>query len=303
MKFRGPYRTSDGERRSPCGAAIVRGILVSAGLAIQAWGAIGGPAPQLTARQLAHNLKTKSFSGAPVELRLGETGLTEILAKLEEVSGLKFKIAAPLPLRKVSFTFLGQAWDKALDTILTNSGLELRLEGDDLIVDVFRPEADRSIPAFLIGTVTAAALLGGLALEHGRRKRRRRNRDRERRILLAPDAAEEILHRLNSLFRVEKIHRNSRLSLDSLADRLSVQPYQLSGIINGRLNRTFSDLLADFRVEEVKKRLSDPEETSSILNIAYDAGFGTKAAFNRVFKERTGLTPSEFKKKALSPRS
>ena len=156
---------------------------------------------------------------------------------------------------------------------------------------LFRPEKDRSVSAFLIGTFTAAVLFGGLILERILRKRRRRNRDRERKITLDPEAAEETVQRLNYLFQVEKIYRNSRLSLNSLAERLSLQHYQLSGIINGRMGRTFTDLVADFRVAEVKKRLSDPEEKSNILDIAFDAGFGTKAAFNRIFKDRTGLTP------------
>ena len=139
-------------------------------------------------------------------------------------------------------------------------------------------------------------------MERVLRKRRRRNRDRERKITLDPETAEETVQRLNYLFQVEKIYRNSRLSLNALAERLSLQNYQLSGIINGRMGRTFTDLVADFRVAEVKKRLSDPEETSNILDIAFDAGFGTKAAFNRIFKDRTGLTPSEFKKKQSSAR-
>ncbi len=104
------------------------------------------------------------------------------------------------------------------------------------------------------------------------------------------------------MFQVEKVHRNDRISLDSLSERLGLQPYQLSGIINSRMGRSFSELVADYRVDEVKKRLLDPEEKANILNIAYDAGFGTKASFNRVFKERTGLTPSEFRRKNPSPK-
>lgn len=130
-----------------------------------------------------------------------------------------------------------------------------------------------------------------------RRKRRKRNLERERKIAMPAEAVEEILQRLTYLFQVEKAHRNSRLTLDSLSERLGLQPHQLSGVINGRLGKSFSDFVADFRVEDVKKRLSDSGETANILNIAFDAGFGTKASFNRIFKERTGQTPREFKRK------
>jgi AraC-like DNA-binding protein len=99
------------------------------------------------------------------------------------------------------------------------------------------------------------------------------------------------------MFQVEKAYRNGKMSLDSLSERLGLKSYQLSGIINNRFGNSFTEFVADYRLEEVKKRLGDPAETASILNIAYDAGFGTKASFNRTFKERTGLTPSEFRKK------
>jgi AraC-like DNA-binding protein len=289
-----------GNRHSGTGAASARAVVFAAGLGVLLLAGVGRTAQDLTARQLVKNIKAKSYSGDPVELRFEGVGLDEILLKFEEISGLKFKIVGPLNPRKLNFTFRGQAWDKALDTILSNNGLELRLEGDALVVDVFTPEKDTSVSAFLIGSFTAAVLFGGLAMERVLRKRRRRNRDRERKITLDPEAAEETVQRLNYLFQVEKIYRNSRLSLNALAERLSLQNYQLSGIINGRMGRTFTDLVADFRVAEVKKRLSDPEETSNILDIAFDAGFGTKAAFNRIFKDRTGLTPSEFKKKQSS---
>ncbi|MBB6227486.1 helix-turn-helix domain-containing protein [Polymorphobacter multimanifer] len=32
------------------------------------------------------------------------------------------------------------------------------------------------------------------------------------------------------------------------------------------------------------------------MSIAIDAGFGSKATFNRVFKERFGMTPSAFRR-------
>jgi len=282
---------------SRTGAASLRRIIVAAGLAVVFLAGIGWTSQNLTARKLVENLKTKSFSGQPVELRFEGASLAEILSKFEEVSGLKFKTIPPPDSGRVNLTFLGQAWDKALDTVLSNFGLELRLEGEALVVDVFKPKKDRTVSAFLIGALSAAVLLGGLILGLFLRKRRRRKLDRERKITLSTEATEEAIQKLFYLFQVEKIYRNSRLSLNSLAERLSIQNYQLSGIINGRLGKPFTDLISDYRVAEVKKRLSDPGEKSNILNIAFDAGFGTKAAFNRIFKDRTGLTPSDYKKK------
>jgi hypothetical protein len=214
-----PTMAGWGNRHSGTGAASARAVVFAAGLGVLLLAGVGRTAQDLTARQLVKNIKAKSYSGDPVELRFEGVGLDEILLKFEEISGLKFKIVGPLNPRKLNFTFRGQAWDKALDTILSNNGLELRLEGDALVVDVFTPEKDTSVSAFLIGSFTAAVLFGGLAMERVLRKRRRRNRDRERKITLDPEAAEETVQRLNYLFQVEKIYRNSRLSLNALAER------------------------------------------------------------------------------------
>jgi AraC-like DNA-binding protein len=84
------------------------------------------------------------------------------------------------------------------------------------------------------------------------------------------------------------------VTLASLAMSLHIRPHQLSHFINNYLNMSFSDLINSYRVEEAKKEiLSKPEAT--ILAIAYESGFNSKASFNRAFKKFTGLTPSEFR--------
>lgn len=255
---------------------------------------------KLTARQLIENLKAKTFTGERIDVKFEGASIPEMISKFAAISGLDFHIRPEVlarPQPRIQYTFMGSPWDNALASVLSGNGLDLRLEGDELWVDVFKPEKDKTVSAFLIGSITAAIVLGVVLLSLSRRKRRRRNLEREKKIALEPEAVEEIIQRVKYLFQVEKIHRNGRLTLDSFAERLGIQSYQLSGIVNRRLGKSFTDLMADYRIEEVKKRLSDPGETANILNIAFDAGFGTKASFNRIFKERTGLTPSEFKRK------
>jgi AraC-like DNA-binding protein len=50
-------------------------------------------------------------------------------------------------------------------------------------------------------------------------------------------------------------------------------------------------------VDEVKQRLENPRfKHLTILAIAYDSGFNSKSSFNTIFKEKTGLTPSDYMK-------
>jgi AraC-like DNA-binding protein len=211
-----------------------------------------------------------------------------------------FKISPTIDLSaegRRAYNFLGYPWDRALDAVLTDYGFELRLKGGELWIDHYTPESRRTLSAFFIGSVTAGVLACVLVLSLAWRRRRRRSLARAQKISLAPEDVETAVQRLSYIFQVEKIYRSARLSLDSLAERLGLQSHQLSAIVNSRLGKSFTEIVSDYRVEEVKKRLADPAEKANILNIAYDAGFGTKASFNRIFKDRTGLTPSEYRRK------
>jgi AraC-like DNA-binding protein len=49
-------------------------------------------------------------------------------------------------------------------------------------------------------------------------------------------------------------------------------------------------------VQEVKEMLLNPVFSHySVLGVGLECGFNSKSSFNRIFKEETGFTPSEFK--------
>jgi len=48
---------------------------------------------------------------------------------------------------------------------------------------------------------------------------------------------------------------------------------------------------------EVKRLLADPRyDHFTLLALAFEAGFSSKTTFNTYFKEKTGLTPSVYRK-------
>jgi AraC-like DNA-binding protein len=101
--------------------------------------------------------------------------------------------------------------------------------------------------------------------------------------------------RLLSVMEQEKPYLNPELTLSSLANMLKSSPDYLSSILNGNLNKNFFDFVNYYRVEEFKRicRLQQ-NENLTIMGMAWDAGFNSKATFNRVFKKTTGITPGEF---------
>jgi len=117
---------------------------------------------------------------------------------------------------------------------------------------------------------------------------------------LSDETAGQYLQSLLRLMDEKKIYRNSSLTLTELSEELSVSPHNLSEVINTKLRKNFYDFVNGYRLEEAKKDLADrSKQHLKILSIAFDAGFNSKATFNTLFKEQTGVTPSEYRKKLL----
>jgi len=98
----------------------------------------------------------------------------------------------------------------------------------------------------------------------------------------------------------EKPYFEGDLTLQKLADRLSISPHHLSQIINDKIGQNFFDFINSYRIEEAKKLLLDPRgELLTILAISEETGFNSKSSFNNAFKKYTGQTPSQFKQEML----
>lgn len=111
-----------------------------------------------------------------------------------------------------------------------------------------------------------------------------------------PHADELFIRRLLWFMDHEKPWVDPEITLSRLAEQLETGPDYLSGILNGRLNRNFFDFVNHYRVEEFKRRCGDPSMRHlTLVGIAFDCGFNSKATFNRVFKKFTNSTPSAYK--------
>ena len=104
-----------------------------------------------------------------------------------------------------------------------------------------------------------------------------------------------VLEPLLHLMKKEKPYLDPELSIVTLSAKLNMHPHKLSKLINSQLQQNFFDFINKYRVEEFKNLALDAEHKQySILAIAYDAGFNSKASFNRIFKNITGHTPSQY---------
>ncbi|MCB4798127.1 helix-turn-helix domain-containing protein [Neotamlana laminarinivorans] len=109
---------------------------------------------------------------------------------------------------------------------------------------------------------------------------------------------ENLKNKLYLLLTKEKVYLNEELNLTELAEQIGISNKKLSELLNHHLNTNFYDLVNHYRIENVKKRFeSGDAEKYTIISIAYDAGFKSKASFYRIFKQKEGVSPSTYSKK------
>ncbi|WP_297098511.1 AraC family transcriptional regulator [uncultured Draconibacterium sp.] len=91
--------------------------------------------------------------------------------------------------------------------------------------------------------------------------------------------------------------KDNELSVAKLSEITGIPRHYITQILNDNLQKNFYTFVNEYRTEHAKKLIVSPDYSHwSIVAIAYESGFNSKAAFNNFFKKYTGITPSEFKK-------
>ncbi|WP_316802254.1 helix-turn-helix domain-containing protein [Pedobacter nototheniae] len=112
---------------------------------------------------------------------------------------------------------------------------------------------------------------------------------------LSSEAADKMFEDLKTHMQKNRPFLDENLSLTTLAAQLNLSANQLSQIINQKAGKNFFDFINTYRVMAVKEKLKDPTFSHySIIAIGYECGFQSKSSFNKIFKQITGKTPSEF---------
>lgn len=96
---------------------------------------------------------------------------------------------------------------------------------------------------------------------------------------------------------ISYISANFRKSflLEDMAKDLGVSKYVLSRVFSKTFHRNFNQYLNDARLGYAKQRLENTNDP--ITNICLDSGFESQRTFNRVFKEKYMVSPSEYRRK------
>ena len=95
----------------------------------------------------------------------------------------------------------------------------------------------------------------------------------------------------------EDIFTNMDLRITDVSALLNTNRTYVSRIINDELKTNFSELINRQRVNYTKKMLVDCSADSySLSQIAEMAGFSSNSSFYRIFKEKEGISPGDFRK-------
>ena len=95
-------------------------------------------------------------------------------------------------------------------------------------------------------------------------------------------------------FIKKELYLNPEISLQELAMELEVAKYKLSKIIKDEGFENFYVFINYYRIKKSKELLSVIPDNHVIESVVKESGFKSRSTFYRVFKESTGVTPTEF---------
>ena len=118
-----------------------------------------------------------------------------------------------------------------------------------------------------------------------------------RKSSLSIKLSDQYRQRLFSFMEKEKPFLDSALTIDQLAEMVSIPTRSLSEVINNSLGQNFYDFVNSHRIDEAQSLLADRSaDEKTVLEVLYAVGFNSKSSFHNAFKKRTGMTPSQYRK-------
>ncbi len=111
--------------------------------------------------------------------------------------------------------------------------------------------------------------------------------------ILLEDEMNEIKQTIENYMKESKIYLDPNLNLDLFSRKVHIQSRKISNVINNLLDKNFHQFLNEYRITAAIE-IIQREEDINFENLYTKLGFNSRSTFNRVFKEITGKTPSEF---------
>lgn len=175
-----------------------------------------------------------------------------------------------------------------------------------LLVDIYSHfyQEIEPIPGISIVNISLLVLINGVFYKGLRQPQIFQGISREEAELTQSSTTDPVVFekeagKLKEYFESSQAYCDPDLTLAQLADDLDMGPRRLSEVINRYFQQHFMGFVNTHRIEYAKNRLLSPlDEKETISEVMYASGFNSKSSFNTLFKQKTGMTPSEFKRSA-----
>ncbi|NMA65207.1 MAG: helix-turn-helix transcriptional regulator [Clostridiaceae bacterium] len=93
---------------------------------------------------------------------------------------------------------------------------------------------------------------------------------------------------------INETYMDPQLSLNSMAEKLSISPWYFSRIFNEVTGTSFPDYINNLKLNKAKDLLTE-DMNSDINDIAKKVGYNSSTYFTTLFKKKFGLSPSKFR--------
>lgn len=123
------------------------------------------------------------------------------------------------------------------------------------------------------------------------------NRFYKRQFITRKSANTNLLEKLEEILEVyfssEQLANHGIPTVQILAEKLNISPSYLSDMLRSLTGHSAQQHIHDKLIQKAKERISATSLT--ISEIAYELGFEHPSSFNKLFKSKTNMSPSEFR--------
>ncbi|WP_430813856.1 helix-turn-helix domain-containing protein [Carboxylicivirga sp. RSCT41] len=100
---------------------------------------------------------------------------------------------------------------------------------------------------------------------------------------------------LMDYFNNRRPYLKADLKMIDVVEATGLNYKQIVQVFNSEFRKSFSDVVNEYRIKEVKRLLKEGRHKQHTLyHLAEESGFNSKTTFNRIFKKHTGQTPSDY---------
>jgi len=123
------------------------------------------------------------------------------------------------------------------------------------------------------------------------------NRFYKRQFITRKTTNKDILHKTESIlddyFNNEKAIELGTPSVQYISEKLNISPGYLSDMLRSLIGQNAKQYIHYKLIEKAKEKLSTTD--LSVSEIAYELGFEHSQSFNKLFKQKTNVSPLEFR--------